>query len=108
MEMLNYRQFSERFPLCNNCISSHEAWAILLKRWRDEGKLAEKKHWRYGPSIEGNNQPTRLYDVRRVIRLVVAEHQAGNPRPRIAFLCQTYTSELAEILKPVTIDAIVE
>lgn len=101
MDMLNYRQISERFPICNNCVSSNDAWALMLKRWREEGKLKEKRHWRYGPSIDGGNQPTRLYDLARVVRLVVLEHQGGHPRPRIAFLCQTYTDQLADILTSV-------
>lgn len=97
-EMLNYLQFAQRFPICPNGLSSADAWAYLLKKWRDEGKLVERKHWRYGPAVEGGRNLTRIYDLRRVIRLVVAEHQAGNPRPRIAFLCQNYTKELADIL----------
>lgn len=101
MDMLNYRQLSERFPICNNCVSSNDAWALLLKQWRDKGRLKELRDWRYGPSVGGHNQPTRLYDLRRVVKLVVLEHQTGSPRPRIAFLCQTYTGELADILNPV-------
>lgn len=100
MDMLNYKQFSEKFPLCNNCVSSNDAWALILKRWRDEGKLKEAKHWRWGPPIESGSKMTRLYDVLRVVKLVVLEHQTGKPRPRIAFLCQTYTEQLADILRP--------
>lgn len=104
MEMLSYRQFSARFPLNNNCLSSHDAWAYLLKRWRDEGKLEEKKHWKWGPPLDDARNLTRLYDLRRVAKLIVLEHQKGNPRPRIAFLCQSYTKDLADILTPANPD----
>lgn len=101
MDMMNYAQLSVRFPLCNNCISSSEAWATLLKRWRDDGKLKEVRDWKWGPSPEGNNQPTRLYDVRRVVKIIVSEHQHGSQRPRIGYLCQNYTEQFIDILTPV-------
>ena len=99
MEMLNYKQLSDRFPICNNCISSEEAWSLILKRWRDDGKLVERKHWRYGPGVDASTRLTRYYDPRRVVRLCVLENQGQRPRPRIAYLCQTYTEAFIEILK---------
>lgn len=98
MDWITYKQFSAQFPICNNCVSSDRAWAELLKRWRDEERLVEKKHWHYGPSVDEGFPMSRYFDPVRVIKLVVLEHQKGNPRPRIAFLCQTYTEALAEIL----------
>ena len=100
MDMLNYREFSAKFPLCNNGISSEEAWSRLLKDWRDDGKLVEKKHWRWGPPADSGVRMTRRYDVLRVVKLIVLEHQAERTRPRIEYLCQTYTEELTAILTP--------
>lgn len=104
-ENLTYRQLSARFPLCNNGLSSNDAWAFLLKKWRDDGKLQEKKHWRWGRDQESaKHNPTRYYDLLKVIRLVVAEQQTGRARPRIGYLCQNYTEEFIDILKPVNPD----
>lgn len=96
--MMNYRQLSVKFPLCLVGESSDQAWASLLLRWRDEKKLELKRHWKYGPSVEGNNQPTRYYDVPRVVRLVCLEARTKLPRPRIAFLYTEYFDELAAVL----------
>lgn len=100
--MLNYRQLSAMFPVCPNGESSDQAWASLLKQWREVGKLELRKHWRYGPSIEGNNQPTRYYDAPKVVRLICTEARLNDrrrqPRPRIAYLYAEYYDAFAAIL----------
>jgi hypothetical protein len=98
MDMLNYRDFSKKFPVCPKGESSDQAWASLLLQWRGKGKLELKRHWRYGPSIDGNNQPTRYYDVPRVVRLVCLEARSPTPRPRIAYLNTEYYDDFSAIL----------
>lgn len=99
MEMLNYKSLSERFPICNNGVSSDQAWSLLLRRWRTDGKIKERFHWRYGPSVEVTNKPTRYYDLLKVVKLVCIEARADSPRPRVSFLYQSYFDEFAAILK---------
>lgn len=98
METLNYRQLADRFPVCPNSESSLEAWQKLLWRWREDGKLEQRKHWRYGPSIEGNNQPTRYYNLAKIVRLICVEARGKMVRPRIGFLYTEYFDEFTEIL----------
>lgn len=98
MDMLNYKQLSDKFPVCPVDESSDMAWASLLHRWRDEGKIKERIHWRYGPGVD-SNRPTRYYDVPKVVRLICLEARGKLSRARISFLYQEYFDQFAAILQ---------
>lgn len=94
MELLSYGQFSDRFPL--DCVESGEAWAKLLRKWRDDGKLIERNHWKHA---RVNGELVRVYNSNKVIRLIITEARGYNSRPRISYLYQNYLEEFVQMLE---------
>lgn len=94
MELLNYQQFSERFPYPGD---SEKVWQKLLLRFRDKGLLRKDKHYR----LKFFKAIRHVYDVRSVVRVICIEARKDKPLPTAFHLLELHYDAFCDILQPV-------